>query len=388
MKKSIVIVVENLPVPPDRRVWNEAKALAGAGFNVSIISPKGKGFYKSKETIDNIDIYRVGFPLIAGKLGYVIEYMIFIFFELIVLLNISRKNKIDVIQICNPPDILVFPAKIIKSLYRSTIVYDQHDLVPEMTRVKFNSGSGLLYKIMLLLEKMTYRMSDFLIANNESVRDVAIDRGSFNRSNIQIVRNGPSRIAFKPNTARREASEILLGYIGIIGEQDGLDTLMYAIKILQDEGIAAKLSVVGDGPALDKIKLLALELGVEKSVKFHGFVSGATFGSLISEFDIGVAPDMYNEYSDKCTLNKVVEYMALGIPCVMFKLKENMVTAGDAGIYAEEMNAEALARAIRWCIENWELSQEKAQMGLKEFNENLCWEVQERKLIDFYKKII
>lgn len=386
---NIAILVENLPVPADRRVWNQAISLTDGGHDVTVICPVGKGYNMRRETIRNVDILRYKIPKeISSWWGYLIEYSISLF-NMIFLL-ISSNKKYDVIQICNPPDILFVPAYIYKMIHGCYIVFDQHDLVPEMVAVKFKKRHGFIWKIMKLLEKITYSASDYIVANNLSVYDNAINRGRVPKEKVSIVRNGPretdfNKVIFQSSWKKKDFH---IGYIGVIGEQDSVDILVKALKYVMDQGVSDfHCHIVGDGPALlDVIKLVG-DLMINEHFTFHGFLQGESFFSVVSEFDIGVAPDSKNIYSDKCTLNKVVEYMALGIPAVMFPLTENIRTAKDTGIYSADYTAEGLGEAILRIKSNKILCDSIGDQSRRLYLQELSWEKQSLNYLSLFEKI-
>lgn len=346
---SCVIIIENLPAPADRRVWQEACALRDSGWKVSIICPRTVKYPKAEEVIEEIHIFRHPLPLEAsGKLGFLLEYGSALFFELIYLTKVLRKRGFDVIQACNPPDLIFIPVLPFK-LMGKRFVFDHHDVCPELFAVKFN-GKGWLHKGLLLAERATFRLADLVISANETYRQIAISRGGKKPEDVVAVYSVPDtrrihRVA--PDPALRKGVRVVIGYIGVIADQDGVDHMVRCIAhLVQHHGVKDIGGlVIGDGPSLDKVKTLAAELGIADHITFTGFLSGDALLSALSSIDIGMIPDPPNPYNDKVSMNKVFEYSVLGIPPVSYDLQETRRLLGDAGSYAPSNDPEGLAAA-------------------------------------------
>ncbi|WP_294645454.1 glycosyltransferase family 4 protein [uncultured Aureimonas sp.] len=356
---SCVIVVENLPVPLDRRVWQEACALRDAGWTVSVICPKSQQFPAAFETIDDIEIFRHNLPLEAsGKFAFLYEYAAALFHELRLLLKVSRRRGFDVIQACNPPDLIFLVAAPFK-LFGKKFVFDHHDVCPELFVAKFER-KGFFHSLLLMAEKATFRTADLVISANETYRSLAISRGGKKPEDVVTVYSVPDKARIRrvaPNEALRAGAGTVLGYVGIIADQDGVDHLVRCVHhLVADHGQRdIRAVVVGDGPALASVRQLAGELGVAEHITFTGYLRGEDLLAALSTFDIGIIPDPVNEYNDKISMNKVFEYSALGIPSVSYDLTETRRLLGDAGRYAADATPAGLAAAARPLIEDLEL---------------------------------
>jgi glycosyltransferase involved in cell wall biosynthesis len=262
--KHILIIVENLPLPFDRRVWQEANALKQQGAFVSIICPKMKGYTKSFEIINGIDIYRHPLPVEAsGAMGYLMEYSVALFWEFVLSLKIFFKKRFHVIQGCNPPD-LIFLVALFYKVFGVKYVFDHHDINPELYIAKFQR-KDLFYKLMVLFEKLTFKTANYSIATNGSYKEIAIRRGKMNPEDVTIIRSGPALDRLKlsdGNPIYKKGRRFLVGYVGVIGEQEGLDLLIDAIQYITQKRNDIQFAIVGSGTELEEIKKLAVQKNV------------------------------------------------------------------------------------------------------------------------------
>lgn len=390
-QKSCVIVVENLPLPFDRRVWQEANALKEAGWAVSVICPKNDKFPESYVCINDIHIYRHPLPLEAsGKIGFLLEYGSALFHELRLLIKIYRKHGFDVIQACNPPD-LIFLVALPFKLFGKKFVFDHHDICPELFSVKFNK-KGLLHKAMLFFEKMTYLSADMVITANDTFRNLCVSRTGKDANKVVSVYSVPDHKNMhrvEPRTDLKQGKRLLVGYIGIIGNQDGVDHLVRAIAHLKyNMGVNdIRAVIIGDGPDLHSIKALAVDLKVTEDIEFAGYLSGESLMATLSAVDIGVIPDPYNEYNDKISMNKVFEYSKLGIPIVSYPLQETMRLLGDAVEVVQTNDYKGLAEAIN----NLRDDTRRTEMGQKALDRaahSFSWDTEKEKYVGVFKSLL
>jgi len=385
----VLIIVENLPVPFDRRVWSEALALKAAGMDVTVICPGVSKGLADEEVLEGIRILR--HPLAEAKSGtfqYVREYAHALYWETRLAWKVWRETKFDAVHICNPPDLLFMVVLPFKVLFRTKVVFDHHDLSPELYEVKFQKR-GLGYWLMRVAEFFTFRVADHVISTNESYARIAKERGAKKDSEVTVVRSGPDLARFKRPPLSEMSGGVTVGYVGVIAEQDGVDKLIDAMgSIVNDHQRAdVRLVVIGDGPSKDQLEELAADLGIRSHVDFVGFKSGNELLDVLGTVDIGVCPDPYNDYNDKCTMNKILEYMALSIPVVQFDLTEGRVSAGDAALYAGRDNDPAeLAAAIIRLADDPELRQEMGAKGRARMEDHLEWRHQIPKLVSVYRQ--
>ncbi|HYM93671.1 MAG TPA: glycosyltransferase family 4 protein [Chitinophagaceae bacterium] len=388
--KHILIIVENLPVPFDRRVWQEANTLIENGANVSIICPKMKGYMKSHETINGIEIYRHPLPLEGkGIPGYFLEYSIALFWEFLLSLKIFFKKKFHVIQGCNPPD-LIFIVAVFYKLFRVKYVFDHHDINPELYVAKYNK-KGFFYKFLLFAERLTFATANYSIATNESYKEIAIRRGKMPEERVQVVRSGPKLDRLKlsfGNEKYKKGRKFLIGYVGVIGEQEGLDLLLESIKYIIEKRQDIQFAVIGGGTELEKIKKMATEINLDNYVDFYGRVDDETLVDILNTCDICVNPDRPTEMNDLSTMNKIMEYMALRKPIVQYELKEGKFSAQQASLYAENTNTADFADKILWLIDNPEKRKEMGEFAYKRVINELSWEIESKKLISLYEKVL
>lgn len=388
--KHILIIVENLPVPLDRRVWQEARHLKSLGADVSVICPKMKGYFKSHETLEGINIYRHTLAVEAsGAFGYLIEYSTALFFEFFLALKIFFTKRFHVIQGCSPPD-LIFLVALPFKLLGVKYVFDHHDLSPELFQTKF-IGKKWLHNALLLVEKLTFKTADFSIATNQSFKEIAIQRGKIPQENVEIVRSGPDLRRFKiieADEQYKKGKKFLIGYLGIIAEQDGLDLLMNIAEVLLKQRNDIHFAIIGDGTELPKIKNMANELGIAEHIDFYGMVSDdKLLNAILNTCDVCVNPDIPNELNNLLTTNKVMEYMAVKKPVVQFDLKEGRFSALDASLYAKAGDLNDFAEKISSLLDNPEKRKEMGEFGYNRVINQLSWEHEKRNLENIYAKV-
>jgi glycosyltransferase involved in cell wall biosynthesis len=301
-RRRVLIIVENLPCPFDRRVWQEATTLRSQGYLVSIICPKDKGYEKSYELLEDVHIYRHWLPIEArGAIGYLLEYSSALFFQFLLSLRISISRGFDVIHACNPPD-NIFLIGWFWRLFGKRFIFDHHDLTPELYEAKFQK-KDFLYKVMLFWEKMTFSLADISIATNESYKEIAITRGKMAPENVYVVRSGPNLSRLKilePHSEYRNGRRYLIGYVGVMGAQEGLDHLMRVIQIIVKEQGRRDIhfALVGGGTDLEKIRNYSKELDISDFVTFTGRVSDEVLLHVLNTADVCVNPDVPSEMND------------------------------------------------------------------------------------------
>lgn len=387
--KHILIIVENLPVPFDRRVWQEANTLQEQGAKVSIICPKMKGYDTSFEQINGIDIYRHPLKEGSGVFGYLREYITALFYELTISLRIYARNRFHVIHGCNPPD-LIFLVAIFYKLFGVTYLFDHHDINPELYIAKYQK-KGFFYKFLLLVERLTFKVADYSIATNESYRDIAITRGKMPANKVQVVRSGPKleRLVIKePDPQYKKGKKYLIGYIGVIGEQEGLDLLLESVKYIVAYREDVHFAIIGGGTELPKIKQLAVEMGLGDYIDFYGRVDDETMVSVLNTADVCVNPDKPTVMNNLSTMNKIMEYMALKKPIVQYDLKEGRISAQKASLYAQNTSPEDFAKKIVYLLDNDSLRTEMGEYGYQRVVNELSWDIERHKLIQFYQRVL
>lgn len=387
--KRVLIIVENLPVPFDRRVWQEARTLRAAGAQVSVICPKGKGYSQSYQCLEGVHIYRHTLPLEASTAaGYAVEYGAALFWQWLLMWKVFLTRGFDVIHGCNPPD-LVFLLALPFKLLGKKFIFDHHDINPELYEAKF-ARRGFFWRLLCWFEKMTFRCADVSIATNNSYRAIAIERGHMSPEKVFVVRSGPdlSRLApVNPEPHWRNGRAHLVGYVGVMAEQEGIDLLLDAAAHLVENCARTDIqfALVGGGPSLDQLREMASERGLADFVTFTGRAPDKTLIEVLSTMDVGVNPDRVNPMNDKSTMNKIMEYMALGKPIVQFDVTEGRYSAGPASFYARPNDPIDFANKIVELIDDPELRSSMGQQGKKRVYEELSWDHQVGALIAAYR---
>ncbi len=388
--KHILVIIENLPAPFDRRVWQEATTLKESGAEVSIICPKMKGYDRAYEQIEGIDIYRHPLPIEGhGALGYLMEYGTAIFWELWLSARIFLKKRFQVIHGCNPPDLIFITALFFKP-FGVKYVFDHHDINPELYLAKFGR-KDFFYRCMLFFERLTFRVADYSIATNESYRKIAIDRGGMPADRVQVVRSGPSLKRLKltsGNADYKKGRDFLLGYVGVIGVQEGLDLLLESVQHIVQQRDDVQVAIVGSGTALEEIQTLTKQMGLSDYVDFYGRVSDEKLVDVLNTCDVCVNPDRPTEMNNLSTMNKIMEYMALRKPIVQYDLKEGRASALEASLYAQNDDTTDFADKIIHLIDHPQERERMSTFGYNRVLNELSWEYERVRLIDFYGRVL
>lgn len=390
-ERKVLIIVENLPVPFDTRVWQEATTLAANGYTVSVICPKGKGYDKEYEKLDGVNIYRHDLPAEGnGAVGYAREYFTALKEEYRLARKVYREVGFDVIHGCNPPDDIYMVALPFR---RKGVdyVFDHHDICPELFEAKFGKKTGLLYKSQLWLERQTYRHCTFAFVTNESYKKIAIERGGMDPEKVWVLRSGPRLERLKiqpPKPEIKRGRKYMAGYLGVIGQQEGIEYLLKAAKYLRDEMGRDDIfwGIVGGGPHLAQLRKQCSEMGLDDIVEFTGRVSDEKLLDYLNTADVCVNSDEYNEMNDKSTMNKILEYMALGKPIVQFDLTEGRHSAEGASLYARPNDAADLARKVAELLDDPEKRAEMSAIGRDRIVNKLSWEHTSKALLAAYDK--
>jgi len=383
-----LILVENLSVPFDRRVWQECTALRDAGWSVHVICPQGTGRDTEPEIeLDGVMIHR--YPLRAatgGPLGYLREYGSALWHSY----RLARKvGPVDVVHACNPPDLFFLLANRLKRR-GAKFVFDQHDLVPELYLSRFGRGKDFLYRVVCRLERRTYRAADVVIATNESYRDVALARGGKRPDQVFVVRSAPKVERFRqlpPEESLKQGQPYLLCYLGVMGPQDGVDYALRSLAKLRDElgRTDWHAAFIGGGDTFEAMCALAEELKLTDSVEFTGRISDEDLLRYLSTADVCLAPDPLNPLNDVSTMNKILEYMAMSRPIVSFDLREARVSAGEAAVYAAANDESEFAKLIAQLLDAPEERRRMGAAGRNRVAGPLSWERSRASLLAAYE---
>jgi glycosyltransferase involved in cell wall biosynthesis len=390
-KPCVLIVVENLPVPLDRRVWQESCALRDAGYEVVVICPRMRGCTAPEEKLDGIQIYRHWISEEAGGfVGFFREYASALWGETRLAWKAWRRHRFKIIHLCNPPDLLFLVAWPFK-LFGVRVIYDVHDLWPEMFEAKFGRR-GLFYWAVRVAERLTHACADVVLATNESVRQIAIERGGKRPENVFVVRTAPKIPATDvcPDRALKKGRAYLAGYIGVMGDADGVHHVIEAADHLVNRlgRKDTQFLLMGTGPEFQRLVEMRDRLGLRDFVDLPGRVSNEFLFRALQTIDVGVSSDPRNSYNDHCTMNKVLEYMTFGKPQVMFDLKEGRASAASAAVYVPENSSVALGEAISRVLDDPAARERMGRFGAERIRSELNWEKSVEQLLRAYERVV
>jgi glycosyltransferase involved in cell wall biosynthesis len=385
--RRALLLVENLSLPRDKRVWPEALALAEAGYEVVAVCPREEQAPELFERVGPVEIHR--YPLVfsdGGTLGYLREYASAFWRTARLVRRLARTRRFDVVHAANPPDLLLLAALPLK-LRGTRFVFDHHDLVPELYACRFGRAGGPLYRLARAIEWLAFRVADVVISTNESYRELAIGRGGKRRQDVFVVRNapGPRIRPAEPDPALKRGRKHLLAYVGVLGRQDGGDLALHALARLRERRQDWHAVFAGDGDALPELRTLARRLGLDDAVEFAGWVEEEGVRRVLASADVCLAPEPRNPLNDVSTLIKVAEYMAMARPVVAFDLRESRFTAAGAALYAEPNDPESFADCIETLLDDPGLRTRMGELGRERVENGLSWERSKLALLDAYE---
>jgi glycosyltransferase involved in cell wall biosynthesis len=384
--KRVLILLQNEPIPSDRHVWNESRALVRAGYDVTVICPTGEERDRSSfAEIEGVKIHRYE-PRRADERvsDYAIEYLAALWSIRRLARRLARERPFDLVHACSPPDFLLLAALGLRR-QGARFVFDHHDLTPELYLTRF--GGGLIHRLTLAAEQVAFRSADVVLSVNESYRRVAIDRGRRDPADVAVVRTGPDLSRFLPSppdhTLKRGKS-YLLSYAGVMGAQDGVDHALRALAELHAMRDDWHAVFMGDGDVVADMQALTVELGLADCVEFTGWVEHDTISRVLSTSDVCLAPDPKNPLNDISSMIKISEYMAMSRPIVSYDLTESRFGAGEAAVFAAPDDYAGFARLVSDLLDDPERRVEMGAVGRRRAEDYLAWEHQERSLLAAY----
>jgi glycosyltransferase involved in cell wall biosynthesis len=390
MAGRVLILLQNEPLPHDRHVLNESRALVAAGYEVVVICPRGvERDREPYEEFEGIQIHRYEpRPARGGAAGYVVEYLAALRSMRKLARKLARERPFDLVHACSPPDFLLLAAL---SLRRkgARFVFDHHDLTPELFRSRF--GGGPLWRATLLGEQVAFRSADVILSVNESYRLIAMSRGRRDPDDVFVVRTGPDLSRFtlmESDESLKRGKEFLLAYVGVMGPQDGVDEALRSLAVLAKRRRDWRAIFMGDGEVLEEMKALTVELGLEGLVEFTGWVDHETIRRVLSTADVGLAPDPKNPLNDVSSMVKISEYMAMSTPLVSFDLAESRIGAGEAALFARSGDHRAFAFLVEALLDDPGMRAAMGVAGRRRAVEELAWEHQERALLAAYTRAL
>ena len=389
----ILIIVQNLAVPFDRRVWLECQALTAEGHQVAVICPKDDGD-PPYEVVQGVELYKYqGYAPGGSKLGYIAEYVYSFLATARLTMRARRSGRFDVMQACNPPDIFWPLALALRAADRTRFVFDHHDLCPELYESRFPHGPRLPYRVLRALERRTHRTADHVISTNESYRDLALTRNGKLPADVTVVRTGPDPERLRRGPAYselRRGRRYLATYIGVMGPQDGVDNVVRAADVVVNQlgrdDIA--FTLIGSGDCFDELVALRDELGLAGHVEFTGRAPDELVKRILSTADAGLSPDPLNPLNDLSTMNKTMEYMAFELPVVAFDLRETRISSGEAGVYVQPNDVRKYAKAIVGLMDDEPRRLKLGQLGRERVERELAWSYQERAYLGVYRRVL
>jgi glycosyltransferase involved in cell wall biosynthesis len=385
---GVLLIVENLPFPLVRRAMQQARALRDAGYRVSVISVKGAGCEKSYEVIEGIEVYRHRFWEASSPAGYLVEYSLALASQLYLALKAYRRTRFRVVHTWNPPDIM-FLIGVFFKLFGARYIFDHLDLNPELYLAKFG-GEDFLYRLVCFVERATFWTADVSLATNQSYREIAVQRGGMPPERVFIVRVSPEPEKMRRGPAYPElkrGKKFLVVYLGVMGPQDGLDLWVDSIEYMvkrrgRDDTF---FTFIGSGTELPHLKALVAQKGLQSVVNFTGRIPGEELAKYLSTADVGVAPDPLNPMNDKSTMGKILEYMAFGMPVVLFELTEGRRSAADAALYARPNDPMDFAEKVLTLLDSESLRRELGERGRRRIVEHFNWETDREALLKAYE---
>jgi glycosyltransferase involved in cell wall biosynthesis len=391
--RRVLILVENNSVPSDRRVWSIATTLARAGYEVEVICPQGarESEQATLEVRDGVRINRFRLaPAAGGATGYLREYATALWRTWRIVRRLTRERSFDVVHSCNPPDFLMLAAWPARRA-GARIVFDHHDLTPELFRARFGSAHRMLHRVTLAVEHLCFRTADVVLATNESYREVALTRGRKRPEQVFVVRNGPDLRRFRPrdpDPGLRCGQRHLVGYAGMMAPQDGVDHALHALAILAKRRQDWHAVFAGEGESRPELMRLAGELGLLERVRFVGWLNDEQMATLLCSCDLCLAPEPYTPLNDASTMIKIAEYMAMSRPVVAYALRESRFAAGAAASYARPDDVDSLAQRIDELLDDPERRARMGQAGRERVERELSWEHSERNLVSAYGSVL
>lgn len=386
----VCIIVQNLPVPFDRRVWLECRALTAAGYRVSVVCPAGPGDLP-EQVLDGVTLHKYAAPATgSGPVAYAREYLYSFAATARLVARVERRRHIDVLQACNPPDIF-WPLALGLRPRGTAFVFDHHDLCPELYEAKFGNRS-FLYRLLRTLERRTFRAAQHVVSTNESYRAIAVRRGGKRPDEVTVVRTGPDPDRMRRGTAvpaLRRGRRHLAVYLGVMGPQDGVDLAIRAADhVVHRMGRTdVAFTLIGAGEAYDDLVRLRDELGLGDVVELPGRLPDDDVAALLSTADVGLCPDPLNPLNDVSTMNKTMEYMAYGLPVVAFDLAETRVSAAAAAVYAEPNRVEMFAELVVGLVDDDARRREMGDFGRRRVVEELAWSRQVPGYVEVFDRL-
>jgi glycosyltransferase involved in cell wall biosynthesis len=392
-KDRILIIVQNLPVPFDRRVWLECQTLRDAGYRVAVVCPRGPGD-PAYAVLDGVELFKYRpYASSGGVASFFLEYLYSFAATLWLALKAGRGRGFAAVQSCNPPDIFWPIGLLFRRLYGSCFIFDHHDLCPETYESRFPEGSRALCRALRFLERCTVRAADHVISTNDSYRAVVMKRHGLEPDRTTVVRTGPDPSRLKPTGADptlRRGRDHLVAYIGVMGPQDGVNIVLEMADLIVNQWQRQNINftLIGSGDCFNELVEMRDRLRLGDFVEFTGRVPDETVAAILSSADVGISPDPKNPLNDLSTMNKTMEYMAFGLPVVAFDLRETRTSAADAGVYATPNEVDELAQVLIDLIDDEPRRRSMGAAGRIRVERELAWSHQAPRYLSVYHRLL
>lgn len=388
----ILILVQNLSVPFDRRVWLECLSLIDAGFEVAVVCPKAPGD-PSYTRINGVEVFKYR-PYASGgsSVSFVIEYLYSFLATLTLSLRAGMRGRFAAVQSCNPPDLFWPIGLLFRVLHGSSFVFDHHDLCPELYQSRFPNGNQLVYGLLRFMERCTMNAADHVISTNDSYREIVLSRDGVDPANVTVVRTGPDLNRLRRTSADpglRGSAGYLAAYLGVMGPQDGVDLVLeLAEHVVHQLGRRdIRFTLIGSGDCFNDLVALSDRLDLSDFVTFTGRIPDPEVCAILSTADVGISPDPKNPLNDLSTMNKTMEYMAFALPVVAFDLRETRISAGEAAVYATPNDVTELAQLLIDLVDNEPRRRSMGTVGRTRIEQELAWDHQAPRYVDVYEQL-
>ncbi|WP_448616167.1 glycosyltransferase family 4 protein [Modestobacter sp. URMC 112] len=371
----VLVVVENVALGIDIRVRKQVRDLLDAGYRVSVITrsaPENEEYRR----LAGLRVHDYPSPAEPrGLLGYVREYGVSLAWATAHSLRVRLRGPVDVLQLCQPPDVY-FPLARLLQLLGAAVVVDQRDLMPELLGKRVERSLPVVAAVLRWLERRTQRVAEETICVNDYLRDRLVGAGG-RPERVTIVRNGPvlARVrAAVPDGSLRGGATHLCCWVGKMGRQDRLDLVVDVVDhVVHQMGVRdVRFVVLGDGECLEEARSAATGRGLDPWLSFPGWLPERDVFTHLATADVGIDASLQQEVSPV----KVLEYMAFGVPFVSFDLVETAAIGAGAGVLVPPGDVAALARALVSLLGDPERRAALARTGRERVRDELAWEHQ------------
>ena len=374
----------------DARVRRQAECLADEGYDVHVLSMKRNLRDSSYELMNGVHIHRM--PLIkkrGNKIRYFFEYATMTLFGIWKLALLHLKEKFDVIHINNMPDFFVI-AGLIPRLGGAVLVLDVHDPMSELFQETYNvRESHLLIRILKLQEWISYRLANRLLTVSVPMAENVAKKRGCAPEEVKIVHNFPDRKLFSVREDRRDwpygRDSFTLLYSGTVTEHYRLDVAVRAVAIVSQTIPQIRFRILGEGSSLEKILLLAKDLGIGGRIEHLQPVDQKLVKDVMADADIGISTHQSGVFGDLYFSNKIIEFMTQGLPVISSRTRTiERYIPEDSIFYFEPENVEDLARQILHMHDNPDIVLNKIRNS-KKLLSKYTWQEEKSRFLSIYQ---